>query len=635
MSSPRPLLLAAALVVALAPASCKKKQQNGTDAPLVIDGSGGTPPGGDGTDGGTTRPNTAMEKIEITASISGLADVFDMVKELNARWAPDNSGDAKAEIQAGLLQMGFAPSFLDNIDLAGTHGMWFAYPQQDDAATAADIDMAATVAVIDGRKVIEGAPASSRPQPLGDGMWEIKSGEKQRFLIKEAGKELLVGMSPEDIAKAAKLRGQLDGSKRLYAKVWNIPKDELDPAALFGLPSNTAIAKALSSVLKELGAVELVGDVGTARDAVLTVSAEAPFSKLGIEPIGAPRASATAIEGRLPGKPMFVTTLSWGDPTLLEKSIAAAVPMSMIPEPFTPIVKQAVDNAVVLLKQIANDVVVALYVDAKGQLSVVLAADVKDDAAARDAMRKISDAIKQAVDAQQTLSGTNKDAHIGLEWKADGVALSGGKADRLLLRAPKSMKGELDEVQFLLVKDAVETISFVKGNTAVVAIGAGAKGLAGDVMKGIGKPRKDSLAQHEGLGRVRASMGGCQLCAAFDPIAYLRFRLTMLAAKDKTAAKDAKASLAAIKKAGNVGAPGLGVKVEAKKGALGIVLPKETLFADKSAVDALKKAQALVDGGGIAAAPPAPSGKPETPSKGKKPGSPKPPAGVRPSAKGK
>jgi len=629
MSSPRPLLLAAALVVALAPASCKKKQQNGTDAPLVIDGSGGTPPAGDGTDG-TTRPNTAMEKIEITASVSGLADVFDMVKELNARWAPDNSGDAKAEIQAGLLQLGFAPSFLDNIDLAGTHGMWFAYPQQDDAATAADIDMAATVAVIDGRKVIEGAPASSRPQPLGDGMWEIKTSEKQRFLIKEAGKELLVGMSPEDVAKAAKLRGQLDGSKRLHAKVWNIPKDELDPAALFGLPSNTPIAKALSSVLKDLGAVELVGDVGTARDAVLTVSAEAPFSKLGIEPIGAPRASATAVEGRLPGKPMFVTTLSWGDPTLLEKSIAAAVPMSMIPEPFTPIVKQAVDNAVVLLKQIANDVVVALYVDAKGQLSVVLAADVKDDAAAREAMRKISDAIKQAVEAQQTLSGSNKDAHIGLEWKADGVALSGGKADRLVLRAPKSMKSELEEVKFLLVKDAVETISFVKGNTAVVAIGAGAKGLAGDVMKGIGKPRKDSLAQHEGLGRVRASMGGCQLCAAFDPIAYLRFRLNMLAAKDKTAAKDAKASLAAIKKAGNVGAPGLGVKVEAKKGALGVVVPKETLFADKSAIDALKKAQQLVDGGGSAAAPP--PAKPEKPA-GKKPGGAKPPAGVRPKAK--
>jgi hypothetical protein len=620
MSSPRPVLLAAALLLAAAPASCNKNKQKGTDAPLVIDGGGGTPPGGEAPDGVATRPDAVVEKIEITASISGLADVFDMLKDLSTRWNPDSSGDAKAEIQAGLLQMGFAPSFLDNIDLGGAHGVWFAYPQQDDKASAEDVDLAATVAVIDGRKVIEGAPASSRPQPLGDGMWEIKAADNQRFLIKESGKELLVGMSPEDVARAAKLRGELKTDKRLYAKVINIPADELNPAAILGVPESTPIIKQLSAVVKELGAIELVGDVGTARDAVLTVSAEAPFSKLGLEPIGAPRASATAVEGKLPGKPMFVSTLSWGDPTLLEKSIHAAVPMGMIPEPFAPIVKQAVDSTVVLLKQIANDVVVALYVDGKGQLSVLIAADVKDEGKAREAMRKISDAIKQGVEAQQTLQGANKDAQIGFEWKPDGAAISGGKADKLILRAPKTMKGELDDVKWLLTKDALETISFVKSGTAVVAMGAGAKGLAGDVMKGIAKPRKDSLAQHDGLGRVRASMGGCQICASIDVVSYLRFRLNLLAANDKAAAKDAKVRLAALKKAGDVGDPALGVKVEAKKGALGIVLPKETLFADKAAIDAVKKANELVDGGGVAAPPPVPPT--EKPSG-------KPPAGMR------
>ncbi|MBC7973605.1 MAG: hypothetical protein H7138_01375, partial [Myxococcales bacterium] len=331
-----------------------------------------------------------------------------------------------------------------------------------------------------------------------------------------------------------------------------------------------------------------------------------PFSKLGIEPIGAPRTAATALEGKLPGKPMFVTTMSWGDPALLEKSITTGVPMGMIPEPFTPIAKQAIDNAVVLLKAISNDVALAIYVDAKGRPSLVIAADVKDEAGAREAMRKISDAIKQGVEAQQTLSGANKDAHIGLEWKADGAAISGGKADRLVLKAPKSMTSELDEIAFLLSNNSLEMLSFVKGGTAVVTMGPNAKGLAGDVMKGLGKPRKDSLAQDEGLGRLRRSMGGCQLCSAIDPVQYLRFRLTMLAAKDKTAAKDAKASLAALKKAGKVGEPSFGVKVEAKKGALGLVLPKETLFADKSAIDAVKKAQALVDGDGATSAPPVP-----------------------------
>ncbi len=581
---------------------------------MVINGTApgdttATPPSGsDLTVAG--KPAVAVEKIQITAGLSNLAEVFDVIKDVSARWEPDGSGDVKAEIQASLLQMGFAPSFLDNVDLAGVHAVWAAYPMQGSGSSAKDANVAATIAVLDGRKLIEAAPSSSRPQPLGDGMWQLKSDDGNLFL-KEAGKELLLGMSPEDIARAAKLRSEARKDHRLTAKVWNIPKDDLDPAALFGLPSNSKLAKDLSAVFKNLGAIELVGDVGLASDASMMLSAEAPFSKLGIDPIGKARAASTALEARLPGDPMLVTTMSWGDPTLVAKLINEQIPIAQIPEPFAAIVKQVMTAATTLLGQIANDVVFGLYVDSKGRITAVIASDVKDEAKTREAMRSISDAIGLAVGAQQTLAGKDKAGQIGLEWKPDGLAAGGGKADRLVLRAPKSMAGDIEEFSFFLDKGAVETISFVHSGTAMVAIGPGAKALVTDALKGMGKSRKASLAQHDGLARLRATMGGCQICVSMDPVAYLRFRVSLMAAKDKTAAKRAKTSMAELKKLGSVGEPSVGLRVEAKRGALGVMVPKESLFASRASIEALLKINTMVDGGEvIEMAPPVVSEKP-------------------------
>ena len=125
------------------------------------------------------------------------------------------------------------------------------------------------------------------------------------------------------------------------------------------------------------------------------------------------------------------------------------------------------------------------------------------------------------------------------------------------------------------------------------------------------------------LGRLRIAMGGCQICIAFDPTAYLRFRVALMVAKDKAAAKQGKTSLAELKKVGTVGSAMVGFKVEPKQGAMGSVLPKELLFANKAAVATLKRINDLVDGGGsssVVEAPPAPKKEPapkKAPAKGK------------------
>jgi hypothetical protein len=86
-----------------------------------------------------------------------------------------------------------------------------------------------------------------------------------------------------------------------------------------------------------------------------------------------------------------------------------------------------------------------------------------------------------------------------------------------------------------------------------------------------------------------------------------------MAAKDKGAAKAAKTSMADLKKVGDVGEPSLGIKVEPKNGAMGILIPRETLFASKAAIEALMRVNNLVEGNAIEPAPPVPPSKKEGP----------------------
>lgn len=610
MPSPRSVLIAAGLAaLACGSLSCNKNK-TGTQSPITTnDGTGGGTVGG--TDGKPGEPRGDVKKIQVKASITGVDDMFLAWQDFATRWMPEDKADPRADLQALLLQTGYSPSFLDNIDLAGIHAMWFAYPQQDSASAMEDANIAASVAVVDARKVIEGMPQSQKPQPLGEGMWELPVGNV-KVLMKEASKELLIGLTPQDVGEAAKLRAGVGSGRRLRARVWDMPLSEVDPATVLGLPADSKLARDLGRVLKEAKAAELEGEFGTARDLELQVAAEAPFHLLGIDPVGAPRASATGLEGRLPGDPTFVASFSWGDPTLIHKVIRGQIPFDQIPEPFGAIAKQAVDGVDVLLDQVAADIVFAMYVDAKGAPTFLIAADVKDDAKTREAMRQLSGAIEKAVQAQNTLVGKNKDAQVVLTWKPDGAKLTGGAADQLVIKPSKNMKDEAETMKGFLGKDSVDMISFVKDKTAIVAIGPGGKKLAGDVMKGIAKPTKKSLAQHAGLQRLRTSMGGCSICISGDTVAYYKFRLALMKAKkDADLVKKAKATLAKLGKVKDIGDPGVGVKVEKNRAALGVVIPQQTLFPPKEQAAAMRDVISFVEGGGatVEAPPPAPPAK--------------------------
>lgn len=594
MSTRRRLLLAASLAAPLALASCgKKKNTEDTQPPLAPvtaapteDAAGGAP--------GRSEPRPAVERITVSGSVEGIDDMLAGFKKLGESWMPDQATDPKAEIQAGLLGMGFGPGFFNNIDLDGVHAFTTATPVSGGGPNDASVSV--SVAVVDARKLIENLPQSQRPSPLGEGMWELAI-DSTRLLMREQGKELLLGLSTEDIAKAGQLRGQVKPGRRVRVKATNIPTDDIDPAAVLEeFPGGSELAKQLSEIVKELDAITFETDFGTARDFTAEVGATAPFKKLGLGPIGTPRAAATSLESHLPADPMFVTTMSWGDPALLHKMIDSA-PISQVPDPVKPMVETAIKSAHGILDQIASDVAFALYIDKKGRATFVMAASVKDEAKTKAALQGVHQVIAEGVATQATMAGKSKDSAFAAKLELDGLKVPGGKADHLTITIPKEFQGDVRQAKMFLGKNTLELVSHVSDGTAVLAIGAGAKALVTDVAKTGDKPRKSSLAQHAGLQGLRKSMGGCQICVSGDPLEYFRFRLMLVRdeSTDKAVIKEALVRMSQLGKLASIGQPGAGVKVEPESAAVGVVVPQATMFAPRASVEKLVEINGFVD----------------------------------------
>ena len=213
MFTPRSVLLVASLAAPLALTGCgKKKNTEETQPPSVpVTTAPADPP-----PKVVAEPQAAVERITVSGRLEGLDDMFDGFKKLSESWMPDEATDPQAEIQAMLLGQGFGPGFWGNLDLGGLHTFSLATPV--DGGRPEDSSLSASMAVVDGRKLIENMPQAQRPSPLGEGMWEL-SLDDTRVLMSEAGKELLLGFSTEDIDAAGKLRGGDKGGMRLQLKV--------------------------------------------------------------------------------------------------------------------------------------------------------------------------------------------------------------------------------------------------------------------------------------------------------------------------------------------------------------------------------------------------------------------------------
>ncbi|WP_434421842.1 hypothetical protein [Nannocystis pusilla] len=571
MFTARVALVTTAMVVAPATLGCAKK----TPPPNVVvvdepqsDGAGAP---GEGQAGTPTRKPPAGKPLKLRATLHGAGDLMTLVKQTTTAWTPKQPIDPAAQIQAMLLQMGFGPGLWASLDLAGPFAVDATFYAQDPSN---DLKLAGTLAAVSAKGVMDGMPSGQRPQPLGNGLWELVQGEL-RVLLREKPKALEFALSNADLERAAGLAEEAGQGRRLRLRGTDLPPGMLETSAISGLPAG--LRRQVLAVLREATAGSLELDAGTDRDLVLQLSADAPFSRLGLSPLGPARTAPTALEAVLPASPALVVAMPWGTPEVLHTALDKGVPLSQIPAPFDVVAKDAIAAAHAVLDQVQSDVVFALYLSPKGEATAVLAANVKDEAGARAAIRGVEQALAKGFAAFDSLTGEDKSAKINFTLKTDGTKAGPVKGDLLTIPVPKNMAKEAADLEpFLVGKKKLEAASFVTGNLAVFTVGAGATKVASDI-GGALKGRKTSLGADAGLRLARAASQGCHFCVSVDPAALLRLSVLSSAESrgDKARLKKIETGAAAFARIG--GAVGVGVKLDPNLGSLAVGVPKAVL----------------------------------------------------------
>lgn len=568
--SPARLALLASVVAAI-PAGCGKKQQ--TTPPVVVveedkqsdAAGGGTVEAEPATPKGRKPP--AGKPVHVRATLHGLGDVMALVKQATTAWTPKQPIDPAAQIQAILLQMGYGPGLWNNLDLAGPFAVDATFHASDPGA---DLKLVGSLAAVSAKGVMDGMPSTQRPQPLGSGLWELIQGDLRIFL-REKPKALEFALSSPDLDRAPALVDEAGKGRRVALRAWDLPPGVAGNLNL-GLPP--ALQRQVDAVLRDTKSASLELDAGTDRDLVFSASAEAPFAKLGLTPLGPARTQAPPLEASLPAGPVLVVSLPWGSPEALHKSLDKGVRLDQIPAPFDKVAKDALGGAHGLLDQITGDVTFAVYLSPKGEVSALLAANVKDEAAARAAARGVLQSAATGLDEFNKITGDDKSAKVGVTFKTDGVKAGAAKGDLLALAVPKNMQKEMADVEPVLTKGKLELATIVSGNVAALAVGAGAQKLAADVAA---KARKTSLATDIGLRLARTASQGCHFCIGVDPIGVARLTALLDAEDraDKPRMKKLDAAGATFTRLG--GAVGVGIKLDPDLGSLAVGLPKGIL----------------------------------------------------------
>lgn len=576
MSRLLPAKIVAAMALLLAAPACAKKTPPPAVTVVEDEGGGGGGPGDAGVVAGpaTSRPPPQGKPVQLQASVEGVGDLLQLVKQATTAWNPKNPIDANAWIQAALLQFGYGPGMWTSLDLTGVMAADSSFFPEDPTN---GLRLTGSLAAVSPKGIMDGMPSGRRPQPLGNGMWELVQGDL-RVLLREQAKSLEFALSPADLERAPAVAKAAAGGRRLEVHASDLPPGMLSADIIPMLPGG--LRRQVSAILGETTRASLELDAGTDRDLVLAVSADAPFERLGLGPLGAARSQASALEGRLPTGAALVVALPWGNPELLHKLLTSAEKYAAQGGPaFEAPIKAVLQASHAILDQVQHDVVMAVYPGPRGELTVLIAADVKDEVAARKAMHDILATANTAVTTFNTLGGDKKDASFSVSLKANGIKAGGVEGELFSLGMPKNMAADLEDARPLLTdKQQIEIAAVTAGGSAVLTLGHEAKKLATDVAGGL-KPaaRKTSLATDGGLALARAASQGCHFCVSISPAALARVALFAdeKMRTDKKRLKDLDDAAAVVTRLG--GALGVGVRLDPKQGALAAGLSKSLL----------------------------------------------------------
>lgn len=542
-----------------------------------------------------------IQKIQVTGSITGIGDMLDAGGKLINMWDPPEPGappvDLRSLMAVSLIQEGFGPGFLESIDLDGVHATQVGFPHEDQpGVTDRDIDVALSLAAIDPVRAIESMPAGMQPQPLGDGIWQVVEDDME--LLFRAGQGALeIGLNMESLDLARSLPAKVavgPTEPRLQLTATNIPSVDIDVTELIPLPPD--LARTLSSIINETKSIDFAADFGTDRDLTVRAGAKAPFGRLGLDPIGPATQQPSALAKSLPGDAMFTWVMPWGDPKLLHQVLDKQIPVNQIPAPFNGYVDEILAGAHGLLDAIEGEVLATAYIE-KGKFTLVLAAEVKDEAAARKRVREMFSAADKAFQDHIAIAGTTPDHKYAVTFKQDALKVGKGKGDLFTLTVPKDKQDDLRSVGWFVgdKKPQLEVAAVVVDGKLIVAIGAGQKSTMSAIGRRLGKAPDDGLEAGGGLALARKLAGGCQYCIALDPVELGEMAFTAIAADKSEPAEVHKAASKAITELGKlalVGELAFALRLDAEQGIAGFGWPKALLFANP---DEIKKIVALLE----------------------------------------
>jgi hypothetical protein len=97
-----------------------------------------------------------------------------------------------------------------------------------------DLRLIGSVAATNPKGVMEAMPSGQRPQPLGNGLWELVQGEL-RVLLRETPKTLEFALSKQDLARAAASAPTVKG-RRVQVRGSDLPPGLLSATSCPVLP---------------------------------------------------------------------------------------------------------------------------------------------------------------------------------------------------------------------------------------------------------------------------------------------------------------------------------------------------------------------------------------------------------------
>lgn len=522
-----------------------------------------------------TAPAEPMHKVRFRASVHDVDDMLTWIEGIAKETKPDEPLDVRAEMQADLLQSGFGPGFFESLDLTGMFALdlGWPYPEAGQAPPSSeDWEIAGVIPTHDARRLLDSMPDTNKPQPLSAGLWELIDGDLT-IKLRESGKTLEFGREIADLDRAGKLPAEIGSGRRVRARAWDLPAEWLDATTWLGANPGPAL-RPVADVIEGTRELQFEGELGTDRDVVALVAATAPFSKLGLDPIGAPATKESTIAAMLPSQPAFALQMPWGNPALLHRLIDDNVDPSQIPAPFDTVVSEVIGGVHGMLDQTREEALTAFYVDAKGRAAYVMAAGVGDDAKGLEHMRTLMGAAEKAFKAHIAIQGNDADKRYTVSVKRD-VKLGKVKADRFTVTVPKFMAKDVAPLAMFVGKKnpKLEAYAMVHDGVAILAIGAGAKALMTDVGKQSGRARRKSLEADGGLALARTIDGGCQFCVAVDPL--MAARLYFVAERDGGKNQKAGPAMKKLDKIRLTGQFAFAVTLAESRGSLGFAFPRE------------------------------------------------------------